>query len=239
MTEIPSLTVKGQQLAGQIGGALLVLVVVFFVGRCTKTSDVQTATDTAAEKVLRAQLAVLEKRADSLVKVSQQLAKAAAAAKAPHVAAIAKSDTGKVAADSAHAALDRVLQDSLAKIDEVKAAARALEVKDSIAFVDFLNERVAASGRITKLEAALVSDTATMDAQSAALAKAAEDRGKLDDVVKDLKHQQPSWMHRAFNGIVTVGVSAGCAAAGAALGGPLTAVGAGVVCAGVVSAILP
>jgi hypothetical protein len=238
MMSIPSLTVKGQQIAGALAIGILLLVVVFFVGRCTKTDSARTDQDVAAEKVVRAQLVVLEKRADSLEKVSLQLAKVAAAAKAPHLAAVARSDTGKALADSAHAALDKVLADSLAKIDEVKAAVRALEVKDSIAFVAFLNERVAASGRITKLEAALVSDTATMNAQSAALAKAADDRGKQDDVIKDLRRQQPGFMHRAFNGIVTVAAGGACAAVGS-IASPLVAVGAGVMCGGIVAAILP
>lgn len=236
---IPTLTVKGQQLAGELGAAALLLVIVFFVGRCSKGDQLQTVQDTAAEKVLRSQLVVLTKRADSLMKVSAQLTKVAEAARAPHVAAIDTTNTAKVAADSAHQALDRVLQDSLAKIEDVKAAARALEVKDSIAFVAFTHERIAASGRISKLEAALVSDTATMNAQSQALAKAAEDRGKQDDIIRDLKGQQPGWAHRALNGVVTVALSAGCAAIGSAVGGPLVAIGAGVACAGVVNALLP
>lgn len=234
--QIPTLTANGKRHAAWVLGVLLAAFLLFSAGRCAGAKGVHDSADKARDAALRDSLTVLSR--DTLA-LHAQLAHAESLSThtgKPLVVAQLVTDTAARNELAARKALDAVLADSLAKLVDVKAAARALAVSDSLAYAAVVAERDKANARILSLVQDSVASTALLAKDAHLLDLSALERQASAQVAKDLK--PPSAVHRAGRGVVIAGAGASCAGLGL-LASPLVAVSAFVVCSAVAGVAVP
>jgi hypothetical protein len=187
-----------------LGTLTLLLSTAFFVGRSEGAAAQRTATDTKAEQVKSA-------REDSALKVAaglrdslRVLAKVAAASKAPHIAAIAKTDGATVTADSARKAAEQAAADLSTTADTLRKRIMTLARADSLKDAAALTERTAANLRISDDEAALAKAIATIAADSSAAVLAKQDHEAQAKIIADQAKEIPSAFSKVVRGTIEV-----------------------------------
>lgn len=232
------LSENGKRDLAWVLAVLALLAVVYLGGRKGGANAAKTAADEAAEVAFKARLDTAVAAADSLKAFSDALLVRVAEAEKPRRVAVARTDSGVAVAESARHEVERVLADRNAELEDVRKAAAALALADSIAFARFAAERAASLAKLAVDSAAMAAMTATIAAKDNALARAAEDRAAQVKVIADLKGERRGLFRRALNGVLTVGAAAGCGAVGALIG-PAAAVGGAVGCGAAVAAFAP
>lgn len=224
-----TLTAKGKGYAIWVLIGLAVLVAVYLLGKYDGSADATEAADVAAEQRNHAHTLALKKSADSLEVVSRKLAQAAAAAKQPHLSAIARTDSADTTAVHFRHDAEHLASDSTATRAQLAQAIDSMARADSILDSRRREERDKAMARIVALEATVQSDTAAMRAKDGELESLGVDLAIEQRIVKDVKAQQHGFMRRVVSGVVSVAAAGGCGALGS-LAGPAVAVGAAGTC---------
>lgn len=221
----------------EVGTIILALAFALFTaGRCAGRQEAKDNTDAAHDAALRDSIAVLAKGEEALERQLAQAESLSTHTGKPLVVAQLVTDTAARTELAARKALDAVLADSLAKLADVKAAARALAVSDSLAYAAVLAERDKANARIRSLVQDSTASAALLAKDAHLLDLSAQERQASAQVAKDLR--PPSVVHRAGRGVVIAGAGASCAGLGL-LASPLVAVGAFVVCSAVAGVAVP
>lgn len=230
-------------------GILAAVVTAFFVDRHAErlAGKVRAAEAVTAlsSKALTSALA----RADSLERRTRVLVARAAAAEAPHLATIVRTDTARARLETEREAALRAAHDTATSRDSLVRVIEQ-ETRDAAAFQCTVELERAAAGRriLAQSEAINGKDSAgvhtpglveTLAAKNDALEKAEQHVKNLVAEVQVLKDAQPGIFTRAVRGLEVTGSASACAGIGWALGGPLGALAGAGVCGVMAGAFVP
>lgn len=235
---VPTLTEKGRLWAAALLGLLILLASSYVYGRAKGAASVKDAADAKMAQATHTATLTLQRSADSIEVISRKYEALAAAQKAPHVAAIARTDSADTIAVHFRHDAEHLANDSTATRTQLAQAIDSMARADSVLDARRVSERNAAMARIMALETALRNDTLTIQAKDLALQASAKDYAALEQVVRDLKGQRIGIIHRLLTGGLTVIAAGACGAAGS-LAGPAVAIGAVVACTAAVAVFSP
>lgn len=237
LPSLPTLTPTGTRYAEYVLLALCVLAGVYEAGSCSGARTATDRQDSSHAQALHDSVDALERQLPALEAKARLVDSLVALTVKPHEAAKVQTDTMGAHEASARAALEARLADSLATLEQVRAAAQALVVTDSLARAAVLLERDAANSRILALNNQHQADSTLLAKDAATLQLSTQAYAALEQVNKDLKAQQPNGIHRAVRGVLTVAAGGACGGLGL-LASPLVAFGGAIACGAIVGAVL-
>lgn len=165
--------------------------------------------------------------------------RAAAASVAPHVRAVARTDSAHVALDSASAAALAAAKDTAATRDSLARVVERLSASAAAFAGKVQAERDSAAARIDSLGRALTAEKGNAAAQKRAAEAAQASEAAVLEQLHAEQARHPGVMRRAVRGPVATLAGAACGSVGYLAAGPIGAVGAALGCSALVTIFLP